>query len=597
MASGRIYGSVTSNKEKFNFFLDWSSEINVEGNYSTVSVKTYWSPKSGYSYWDFDTSGTRNASITINGNTYSIPPKRFYTGNDWSNGNPYLIMTHAVKVYHNDDGTKSISISARANGRAADSTTSYGPSSSTASSGDCVVPATTIVLDTIPRKSAVSCSTANIGANPTITITRAADTFTHTLRYEYGSFSDTIVEKTTSTSYTSWTIPTSFYNETPNAYGIGVMFCDTYNGDTLIGTTTTEFRVNVANSNPILNPTAKDNNSKTLALTGDENKFIKYYSGVAATVGATAQNAATIKSQSITINGVVKNGAVVGLTTGVESAKFVFSATDSRGFTTTKTLNKTLVPYIKLTCDVKLGSVNADGEATVIISGNFFSQSFGAVTNTLNIAYQIIEDGGSYSPQWTNSAQYNATNNTYEINIDLTGLDYKKTYKFKARAVDKLATVYSKELTIVCEPVFDWGKDSFRFNVPIYVGDDPINDYVIETGTEAMGSNGTWYWAKWKSGKAECYGCRNYGNMGVSNTWGVLFRSEVFTQSLPTGLFNSTPEVIDIVFRQSNFGAWIAKHEQSAPSAYSSGSFIVVRPASATLSAANISFNVVGRWK
>ena len=473
MASGRIYGSVTSNKEKFNFFLDWSSEINVEGNYSTVSVKTYWSPKSGYSYWDFDTSGTRKASITINGNTYSIT-KRFYTGNDWSNGNPYQIMTHAVKVYHNDDGTKSITISARANGRAADSTTSYGPSSSTASSGDCVVPSTTITLDTIPRTSAVSCSTANIGENPTITITRAADSFTHTLRYEYGSFSDTIVEKTTSTSYTSWTIPTSFYNETPNKYGIGVMFCDTYNGNTLIGTTTTEFRVNVANSKPILNPTAKDNNSKTIALTGDENKFIKYYSGVSYTVGATAQNAATITSQSVKIDGTTFTTAVGGTTKGIESASFVFSATDSRGFTTTKTLNKTLVPYIKLTCDVKLGSVNADGEATVTVSGNVFTQSFGAVDNVLYIAYQIIEDGSSYSPQWTNSAQYNATNNTYEINIDLTGLDYKKTYKFKARATDKLGTVYSKELTIVCEPVFDWGKDDFNINGTVSINGETV---------------------------------------------------------------------------------------------------------------------------
>lgn len=489
MASGRIYGSVTSNSNKFNFFLDWTSEINIDGNYSTVSVKTYWSPKSGWEYWDFDTTGTRNASITINGNTYSIPPKRFSTGNDWSNGNPYFIMQHAVKVYHNDDGTKSITISARANGRAADDTTSYGPSNSTSSSGDCVIPETTIVLDNIPRTSPIKATEANIGGTTQITIAKASTAFTHTLRYEYGSFSDTIVEKTSESTY-SWTIPTSFYNETPKDHGIVNLYCDTYNGSEFIGTSTAALRVNVANSKPILNPSATDINSTTVALTGDNNKFIKYYSGLSYTIGATAQNGATITSQSVVVDGKTYNSEMGGFTTGIESASFVFSATDSRGFTTTQTLNKTLVPYIKLTCDVKLVSVNADGEAQIAVSGNFFSQSFGAVDNILSIAYQVVEEGGSFSPRWTNATTYEATNNSYEIVLDLTGLDYKKAYKFKARAVDKLSTVYSKEITFICEPVFDWGKGDFNLNVNLNMNGETIIRHNKDANNTVISASG-----------------------------------------------------------------------------------------------------------
>jgi hypothetical protein len=63
------------------------------------------------------------------------------------------------------------------------------------------------------------------------------------------------------------------------------------------------------------------------------------------------------------------------------------------------------------------------------------------------------------------------------------------------------------------------------FNIDGYT----IGDFVIEAGSESMGSNGTWHWRKWASGKAECYGCRNFGNMAVNTTWGNLYRSEILT--------------------------------------------------------------------
>lgn len=124
-----------------------------------------------------------------------------------------------------------------------------------------------------------------------------------------------------------------------------------------------------------------------------------------------------------------------------------------------------------------------------------------------------------------------------------------------------------------------------------------VSDFVIETGTESMGSNGTWYWRKWYSGRAEAYGCRNYGNMAVSTAWGGLYRSEAFNQDLPS-IFAAIPDVIDVTIRGStSHGGWICKHESYAPSAIKTGGFIVVRPASATMSQVFIGFSVIGRWK
>ena len=127
--------------------------------------------------------------------------------------------------------------------------------------------------------------------------------------------------------------------------------------------------------------------------------------------------------------------------------------------------------------------------------------------------------------------------------------------------------------------------------------DSILGDYVIETGEEAMGTNGTWYWQKWASGRAICYGQRNYGRMAVTTAWGNLYRSEIFTQDLPNRLFNTTPDSIHIDLAHGTSGGWIVKHEDSAPSAVTTGAFILVRPASATLTVSNIGFTICGTWK
>lgn len=153
------------------------------------------------------------------------------------------------------------------------------------------------------------------------------------------------------------------------------------------------------------------------------------------------------------------------------------------------------------------------------------------------------------------------------------------------------------------ETIF-YSDGSVKFNGDVIFADGSIGganslniaDYIIETGESEMGTNGTWKWAKWASGKAECWGCRNYGNMAVTTTWGNLYRSAIFTQDLPNKLFARTPDVININLVSVGYGGWICKHEQTAPSAITTGSFIVTRPASATLTTSYIGFHIIGEW-
>lgn len=221
----------------------------------------------------------------------------------------------------------------------------------------------------------------------------------------------------------------------------------------------------IKNPKPTLNPTVVDGNSATVALTGSNAKLVKYYSDAKVTFGASAVKGATIKSKKVTCGS--KSLTADGTIQDVESGRFSFAVTDSRGNTTTKTVNQTMVNYVKLTCDVGSGVPEATGNFTFRVTGNFFNASFGAVANTLNVKYRYRVAGGSYSEY--KDMTVSKFGNSYTATVNLTGLDYTKTYQFQAQAVDKLATVTSLEKMVRATPVFDWSETDFNFNVPVTV--------------------------------------------------------------------------------------------------------------------------------
>ena len=424
------------------FWVKWeiSGSQDIANNRTTIAWSCGLHPEEQY----YDNAVKMNA-VTINGT-------KVYSGGTYSNITDYKDRTFdsgTLTIPHNSDGSKNFTISAV-------SGWIYG-------NGDYYGEAKSFTLPTIPRASSVSCSTANIGSNATITINRASTSFTHTLTYSFGDLTGTIATKTSSTNI-SWTIPTTFYGQIPNAKsGTGTITCQTYKGSNLIGSKSTTFTATVSESlsKPTLNPTAVDSNTVTTALTGDSSKFIKYYSNAAVATGAAARNSATLKSYKITC-GAKSLTSASGTINAVESGSFTFSATDSRGYTTTQTVNKTLIEYIKLTCSLNAGAPTTAGVATLKISGNYFNGSFGKVANTLTVQYRYKTQGGSYG-SWTETTAIKS-GNTYNATATISGLDYQATYVFQARAVDKLATVNTDEQARRTTPIFDWSKNDFKVN-------------------------------------------------------------------------------------------------------------------------------------
>lgn len=450
------------------FWVQWSQKSqSIEDNSTTINWSCGFHP--GHQYY---TNAIKMSSVVINGT-------QVYSGGTYSNITDYKDRTFdsgTLKIAHNSDGSKSFTVSGFS-GWIYDSGTTYASSQ-------------TFTLPTIPRASSVSCSTANIGSSATITINRASTSFTHTLTYSFGSLSGTIATKTSSTNI-SWTIPTTFYGQIPNSKsGTGTITCQTYNGSTLIGSKSTSFTATVSESasKPTLSPTTRDSNTTTTALTGDSSKFIKYYSNASVATGAKARNSATLKSYKITCGSKSLTSAS-GTINAVESGTFTFSATDSRGYTATQTVNKTLIEYIKLTCSMEAGAPTTAGVATLKISGNYFNGSFGKVANTLTVQYRYKAQGGSYG-SWTNVTA-TKSGNTYNATATISGLDYKTTYVFQARAIDKLATINTDEQARRTTPIFDWSKNDFNINGTLKVNNTNIFDLIYPVGSIYISVNST----------------------------------------------------------------------------------------------------------
>lgn len=234
----------------------------------------------------------------------------------------------------------------------------------------------------------------------------------------------------------------------------------------------------VVNAQPSINPSVYDGNSTTTTLTGDANVFVRYHSNAVFNINAVAKKGASITSQQVTV-GSLKSTAASGVLNAVDDSVFNFYAADSRGNKAEKQVNKTLIPYVKLTCYMSVEPPSTDGKMTLRANGSYYNGSFGATANTLTIQYRYKTNSGSYTNWYSINAAFNG--NSYEAAASLTGLNYLNSYTFQCRAVDKLEEAITPAKTVKTMPVFDWSAEDFNFNVPVNfaAGATGVGDYGV----------------------------------------------------------------------------------------------------------------------
>ena len=440
--SGKMYGQIV-----------WSAESNgTEANNSTVTATIQIKRPAG-----FTTTGTWKGSLKVGGATKNIS----WYGSVSSNWVTVGTLTETVS--HNSDGSGTCYIYGKI----------AGPSG-TSMEGTYVSGTETATLDTIPRQAVLTSATNfNDEENPAITYTNPLGAAVPSLQVgiSLDSSSDCEiayrdVDKTAGTDTIDLTeaernilraAVTDGNSRTVWIY-LRTRIGETYYYSPLSKTLT------IKNPNPTISPTITDSNSTTVALTGNSSKLVRYFSNAAITIGASAVKQATIESQKVTCGNKVLTAD--GTINAVESNSFVFTATDSRGNTATKTVTPAFVEYVKLTCSLGNNMPDGDGEMAVKVSGNYFNGSFGSKSNSLNVYYRYKTSSGSYG-SWQ-AMTVTKSGNTYTATANVTGLDYQQAYVFQAYAKDALATVESVEKSVKASPVFDWGESDFKFNVPVY---------------------------------------------------------------------------------------------------------------------------------
>lgn len=400
-------------------------------------------------------------------------------------------VTTSGWVSHNSDGTGSASGSATIN------FPNWGWSGTASGS---------FTLPTIPRASEVACSSPYIGDNAIISIDKKSNAFTNTVTYKIGTLTGTVATKTSSTTLqlNTSTIADQIYALIPNDKEIqGTIYCTTYNGSTQIGDTkSTTFNLYAKESvcKPSVRATIIDNNTAVTAITGSNNKFIKYISKPIVDVLAEPKKSASINNFSINLNdGQTASSSTSSGKVGAEvfyqkqfntigSNKVTVSTTDSRGYSNSKDYTLDMIDYIKLHINT-ISITRPEGtsnEAILNCSGAYFNGAFtDDVSNTLTATFKYRLSG---TTDWTDGGSITPTieNNTFKFtNLSFGELfDYNEEYQFKIILQDKFMTVGDLDSDIITLPkgqeVIAIGEDGGWLYGNWYLNDIEIDVEVVD---------------------------------------------------------------------------------------------------------------------
>lgn len=310
----------------------------------------------------------------------------------------------------------------------------------------------------------------NIGENPTINWNNPGGC--RTVVYSENIVNGKIESQLTGeadvsgiTSYTYSLNANTLYSKVPNSNSGTIRYVIKSSNDGKDYYNAVDRNYYVTNSNPTFsNFTFKDTNSKTIALTGNNQKFIKGYSSLQATVStankAVAKNSATMKNYTLTV-GTKNSGEVaysssadVNLSVSAIDNNVVFvTAKDSRQNTTAvqKTIsNENYYTYTDLTI-TKCTLIRSDGgvgtQVTLNYEGAIWNKSFGSVTNAIvSIKYEYKIAGTSKWTTGTTTLTPTVSGSKYSQTIliqgDLAGSGFndQNSYDFRLTVSDKLST-------------------------------------------------------------------------------------------------------------------------------------------------------------
>lgn len=340
--------------------------------------------------------------------------------------------------------------------------------------------------------SKVVCSSFNIGDPATIKITKGSytedgkhKTITHDVGFRLvnGDAVTYIARNVTGTSVT-WdtsTVADLLYHAIPiNTSGVGYIVLFMKADGKVVSEEVETFRYYVKTSDcaPVISyVSVYDNNDKTYAVTGDRTKLVRWLSKPFVVADVYARKHATLTYTSIGHSGLFVDSAET-IFDAVYENKFTLIALDSRNIMTT--VEHKVSGFIEYDpahfTEVSVKRTESTSTAVrVTAKGYCFKGNFGAVDNTLTVAYTCtsLTDGSKTSGTLT-GVTWNS-DGTFTVSQDLAGFSLKSSYEFVFTVSDKLTQFISEDI-ILGEAVGD-----------LRIGKDYIlskNKFIVGTETE-----------------------------------------------------------------------------------------------------------------
>lgn len=397
-------------------------------------------------------SASKSWSVTVNGTKYSGT-----NSVGISNNSTKTLASGTTTIAHNADGTKTFNYSFSQqfdisfNGWIG---TISGSGSGT--------------LDTIARASQPSCitwpeHTQNVGQfGDTISIhmNRASSSFTHTVRYQFGSQSGTIA--TGVTTGTTWTIPLSLMNLIPNSLsGSGTIYVDTYNGSTLIGTKYCGFTATVPT-------TAKPSCSLTLEdTTGWDDTYgspVQGLSNIKITVKPVLAYSSPIASYAVSADGAkyTTATATTGLLKKAGSSPVTATVKDKRGRSGSASYTMNVLAYAQPSIS-KLTVNRCDANGVEDEQGDYIKVIFSATVTALNnknTATYKIRYKKTTDTSYTEVAR-STLNNVYKVSDHsyIFAADSNSSYDVEVVAQDRHGSATRATSASTAFMLMNWGAE------------------------------------------------------------------------------------------------------------------------------------------
>lgn len=454
--------------------------------------------------WSLKSQSTVNNQSVISWTLKGAGIKSGY----WYMAGPFKCVINGNTVYQSSERIKLYTGTVVASGELAIGHDSNGAKSFTAYA-ECAIYVTSVNckgsgswrLPDIGRASQPSLNTwpnnspdFNIGDTIVVHMNRKSTVFTHTVVLKLGSYSYTIgTGVTDNISLDTDKIASNLYAQMPNDNEMtGEIVVTTYSGDTVIGTSSCAIIAHVVNSNPTFDVSYEDSNSKTVAITENNQYIIRNNSTLKISVSnAKALNSATLKSVTAVVNGNTYTGSLNGSTgtinVGVVNVSYdtevTVKLTDSRGNEGIRKITVLVYDWSLPSAIIKLNRKN-NYYSDSILNVNANYASIGG-KNTVTIRYRIkkVSDGsyGSYATIQSNVDVNFTADNKFEWNVQVEVSDRigKTTYNL----------ILAKGIPITYTDIL---KNSFGVNCfPRYNNSLEVNDVCISGQVLYNSASGT----------------------------------------------------------------------------------------------------------